>query len=59
VKENPLQQLFSTETGEEKRVFTPPLFVGAKLAFHIDNSANHLKNKQLALMTELFCLIWN
>jgi hypothetical protein len=55
VRENPLHQVFSTEAAEEKRGYASPILVSIKWPFNIDNAANPIKNKQLALITELFC----
>jgi hypothetical protein len=40
VRENPLQQLFPTQTGEEKRGFPSPIVVAAKGAFNLDNEVS-------------------
>jgi hypothetical protein len=43
--ENPLQHIFLTDAGGEKRGFPPPKGVKGKGAFNIDNSANPIRNQ--------------
>jgi hypothetical protein len=40
---------------KKKLVFSSTNIAGGKRAFSIDKSANAMKNKQLALITEFFC----
>jgi hypothetical protein len=55
VKKNLLQRLFYTKSGIEKHVFSATIIAEEKPSFNIYNSANPMKSKQLALITELFC----
>jgi hypothetical protein len=57
IRENPLKPLFSPQSGGEKRGYPSPESVGGKRAFNIDNSANPLKSKQLALYQSFSVLI--
>ena len=48
---------FCTQSSEEKRVLSLPISGGRKRPFTIDNSANPLKSKQLALYKSFSVLI--
>jgi hypothetical protein len=54
VKQKLLQQIFPTQSGEEKWGFPSPQSVGEKWVFTIDSSADPMQSKQLALITGLF-----
>jgi hypothetical protein len=46
-------QLISTGYGKNNRVFSATIIADGKRPFSIDNSANPMKHKQLALLTGL------